>query len=106
LVLIALATLLISLLEKRWREEGENRCRWEVVQGYHKGKWYGRTWHGGQGQVGRFGVWEKGHAIRLSRSGEGPHRVHVSSWRETINFYDKGVDDMLCRGGGRKMGRE
>jgi hypothetical protein len=56
--------------------------------------------------VGRFDVWEKGHARRLSGSGKGPHRVLVSSWREIVAFYGEGVDNLLCRGGRRKMGRE
>jgi hypothetical protein len=39
-------------------------------------------------------------------SGEGPHRILVFSKRERVTFYNGGVDSMLCRGGGRKMGRE
>jgi hypothetical protein len=56
--------------------------------------------------VGRLGVWRKGHAMRLSRSGKRPHKVLVSSRREKISFYDKGIDGKFCISGGRKMDHE
>jgi hypothetical protein len=39
--------------------------------------------------VGRLGVWRKGHARRISRSGKRPHKVIVSSKREKFSFTTK-----------------
>jgi hypothetical protein len=56
LVLITLATLLMSLLEKRWHEGGVRGYRWGVVWECHKGRSCGRTWTGGLGLGGWHGV--------------------------------------------------
>jgi hypothetical protein len=106
LVLIALVALLISHSEKRWQEEGEEEMQVGGCLGISLREVVWKTWPGGQGHVGRIGVWRKGHAMRLSRSGKSPHKVLVSSRREKFSFYDKGIDGKFCISGGRKMDHE